>query len=173
MATRILPFSLILAFIAFILRLAIDTFGFNWDYRFFYLSLLVILAAYGGMYLQRKKSNEHFTFVMDLKAGIQGVSVFALGSSLFTFVFYRFIHPGFLSGFAAQRRNEILENAIKNDTPQEDIARMLENFDAFSNFLYSPFKWATVTLVLLLISGTVYAVIFAVIARKAKGMFSL
>lgn len=98
--------------VAFICRLMFEQLGVDWSYTWVYLSLFTIVSTYLSMYAQRHNSDEQFDFLMDFKGAAQGGALFAFGTGIFTYLFYKVINPHFLEMFVITRRDEIMENAL-------------------------------------------------------------
>ncbi|MFT6801611.1 MAG: hypothetical protein ACJA2N_000789 [Salibacteraceae bacterium] len=151
--------------IAVICRLAFESFDIDWSNTWGYLSFLTIVSTYYGMYAQRRNSDEEFDFTMDFKGGAQGGAVFAVGYGIFTYIFYKVIHPYFLEIFVTTRKQEILDQLNKNNQTEEVITAATENFNAFADLIYVPGNLAIITVTSLTFLTLVYALVFAVIAK--------
>ena len=142
-----------------------ETFQIDWTHTWAYLSFITILATYYGIYSQRQNSTEEFDFTMDFKGGAQGGSLFALGYGIFTYIFYKWIHPHFLEIFLSTRKQDIIDRLHKTDQNEETIRAALDNFNAFAELIYVPGNLAVITLTSLVFLSIVYGLIFATIAK--------
>ena len=114
---------------------------------------------------QRQNSTEEFDFTMDFKGAAQGGAIFAVGYGIFTYVFYKLIHPHFLEIFVSTRKQEILDQLIKNNESTEVITAASENFNAFAELIYVPGNLAVITITSLTFLAIIYALIFAAITK--------
>lgn len=151
--------------IGIICRLAFESLQIDWSHTWAYLSFLTIVSTYYGIYSQRHGSDESFDFTMDFKGAAQGGGIFAVGYGIFTYIFYKLIHPNFLEIFVTTRRQEILDQLNKNNQTEEVISAATENFNAFAELIYVPGNLAIITVTSLTFLTLVYALVFAVIAK--------
>lgn len=154
-----------LILIGIIFRLAFESFQIDWTHTWAYLSFLSIISSYYGIYAPRQNSTEHFDWTMDLKGAAQGGAIFALGYGLFTYAFYKFIHPHFLEIFITTRRQEIMDALKESNATEEVITSAIDNFTAFADLIYVPGNLAIITLTSLTFLSIIYALIFATIAK--------
>jgi len=151
--------------VAIICRLSLETLEIDWSYTWSYLSLLTIVATYFGIYSQRQNSTESFDFMMDFKGAAQGGAFFALGYGIFTYIFYKIIHPHFLETFIATRRQDILNSLSNSNESQETIQAATENFNSFAEMIYVPGNLAIITVTSLTFMSLFYALIFSLITK--------
>lgn len=151
--------------IGFICRMLFEQFQIDWSLTWSYLSFLTIISTYYGMYSQRQNSSEEFDFLMDFKGGAQSGAMFAFGTGIFTYVFYKVINPFFLENFDMNRRKEILEALTVNGESAENIAMVMENHQNMGELIYSPFHWSVITVAALTFLTIFYAVVFAGITK--------
>lgn len=154
-----------LILIGIICRLVFETFQIDWTYTWAYLSFLTIISTYYGIYSQRQNSDEEFDFTMDFKGGAQGGSLFALGYGIFTFVFYKWIHPHFLEIFLTTRRQDIMDALHATKQSEETIRAALDNFNSFAELIYVPGNLSVITITSLVFLSIFYGLIFALIAK--------
>ncbi|HBH06087.1 MAG TPA: hypothetical protein DDX92_05760 [Flavobacteriales bacterium] len=159
------------AALAFVLRLLLDSFYLDWEWRVSYLIFIVVIVVYLGIYSQRKQSNEYFTFVMDFKGGLTTGLLYALLLGIFTFSFYAFIHADFLQTIVDTRAEEILEQASQNGWSEKKTKQLLDNFEQFAGLIYRPLNWSVLTVLAASIMSVIYASIFALIARNYPQLF--
>ena len=151
--------------IAIISRLALETLDIDWSYTWSYLSLLTVISTYYGIYSQRQNSVESFDFMMDFKGAAQGGALFSLGYGLFTYLFYKVIHPHFLETFISTRRADIV-NALKTTNESQDVVEAaVANFNSFAEMIYVPGNLAIITVTTLTFLSIFYAFIFAFITK--------
>jgi hypothetical protein len=154
-----------LIILAFIFRMLFEQFSIDWSLTWSYLSLFTIISTYYGLYMQRQNSDEEFDYLMDFKGGAQGGAMFAFGTGVFTFVFYKFINPYFLENFDANRRSEILDVLTQNGESAENIAKVMENHQAMGEMIYAPLNWSVITIAALTFLAVFYGFLFAFIAK--------
>ena len=154
-----------LIIIGVIFRLAFETLHIDWSNTWAYLSFLTIISTYYGIYSQRQNSTEKFDFTMDFKNAAQAGAIFALGYGIFTYVFYKLIHPHFLEIFIKTRKQEILDQLQNTNQKQEVIDAAIENFNAFADLIYVPGNLSIITITSLTFLAIVYALVFATIAK--------
>ena len=159
--------SVILGFIvvAFIFRMLLEQFQLEWDYRMWYLTFFATLSTYFGMYAQRQNSDEEFDFLMDVKGAAQAGAIFAIGTGVLTFAFYKLIHPHFLEMYVTNRRDEILNGLNINNASSETIELAINNFNAMADMIYTPLNWSVITVASLTFLSIVYSFIFALITK--------
>ena len=151
--------------LAIICRLALETFNIDWSYTWSYLSLLTVISTYYGIYSQRQGAVESFDFMMDFKGAAQGGALFALGYGVFTYLFYKVIHPHFLETFISTRRADIVNALQANNENQEMMNSAVENFNSFAEMIYVPGNLAIITVTSLTFLSVFYALIFAFITK--------
>ncbi|MGB0390180.1 MAG: DUF4199 family protein [Salibacteraceae bacterium] len=154
-----------LILVGIICRLIFESFQIDWSNTWAYLSFLTIISTYYGIYAPRHNSEEQFDFTMDFKGAAQGGAIFALGYGVFTYIFYKLIHPHFLEIFITTRRQEILDQLNKNNQTEEVINAAIENFTAFADLIYVPGNLAIITVTSLTFLAIIYALVFATIAK--------
>lgn len=150
---------------AFILRLLLEQFHLDWDYKMWYLTFFATISTYFGLYAQRQNSDEQFDFLMDVKGAAQGGALFALGTGIFTYIFYSFIHPHFLEIYVGDRRNEILEGLTTNHATEETASLAIANFNEMANMIYTPMNWSVITVASLTFLSIFYAITFSLITK--------
>lgn len=154
-----------LILLGIICRLSLESLGIDWSYTWAYLSFITILASYFGIYSPRQNSTEQFDFMMDFKGAAQGGAFFALGYGVFTYVFYKFIHPHFLEIFIATRREDIMNGLTANQASTETIKLAVENFNSFAEMIYVPGNLAVITVTSLTFLTLLYALVFSLITK--------
>jgi hypothetical protein len=151
--------------LAIICRLALESFEIDWSYTWSYLSLLTVTSAYYGIYSQRQNSKESFDFMMDFKGAAQSGAFFSLGYGIFTYIFYKLIHPHFLDTFIATRRADILNVLQATNETQEVTDAAIANFNSFAEMIYVPGNLSIITVTALTFLSLFYAFIFALITK--------
>jgi hypothetical protein len=151
--------------VAIICRLALESFNISWEYTWSYLSLITIASSYYGLYSQRHNSDEEFDFMMDIKGAAQGGAYFAIGYGVFTYVFYKLIHPHFLVTFIEKRKADILNALTESNATEDVINAAIDNFTSFADMIYVPGNLAIITVTSLTFLSVFYAIIFSVITK--------
>lgn len=155
-------------------------FQFNAEYQYTVYSniLFLLVAIFFGIRQGMIENNGNTTYLNDVKSGARTAAVFAVIIALFAYVYYSNINPEFLQAKIDERM--VL---VENITPQEietlqaegKIAQGLTKEDLINKELentqnfYSPFFYATLSLIGYLLVGIVYSLFLGLILRNAPG----
>lgn len=139
--------------------------------------LFVLLSVAVGLYLDFKQTGSDRNLLLDIKNGMTAAFPYTLAVSVFLYVYYANIDPGFNKHQIAEAHLSIEQ--IVNDPERfaelkksneafevmskEEIAKELKNGP--ENF-YSPKSTMTITLLALLIWGTLNSILVTLIYRK-------
>lgn len=153
------------ALLCIIARLLLFSFGpesgwLDHGIRLFYL-LVLLIALMWGIVRHRKRFAGEPSFGTEVKAGMKVGSVFVLLIALFTYVFYRFVNPAYFQ----EKIHTILKSAQGRTTTE------LENIQATSEFVFSPFTHATATLFIGLLIGFLYTLLMVALVRMKPELF--
>lgn len=166
------PFNTVIFLIGItvVARLAFDSFDLSTEYMYYIYLLMSVLGSYMGIRQQRMLSDEDFTFVMDLKAGMRVAGFYGLLVAVFVFIYYSWINPYYFEQLLATRADEMARVYAENGIPQEEITKHIEQFKSFNAQFMSPLPWANMTLFALVFLGAFYSSILALIIRRFPQM---
>lgn len=162
--------ALILFGLLVVFRLLIETLNWDWTIRVYPILLFILVAGYMGIREQRIKSREYLTYIMELKAALRPAALLAFLYSLFSFIFYRFVSPGFFNKMIVERRTEFEKSIAENNVGPDEAEKVLQNFEQVTDYIFSPLNWATFTLLGLIMLSFVYGALLVLFARKFPKM---
>lgn len=150
----------------------------EYQYTVYANILFLLIAIFFGIRQGMIDNSGSTTYLNDVKSGARTAAVFAVIIALFAYVYYNNINPEFLQSKIDERMvlvenitpEEIetlkSEGKIAQDLTKEHlINKELENTQNF----YSPFFYATLSLIGYLIVGIVYSLFLSLILRNAPG----
>lgn len=151
------------------------------DYRYFVSVnlLFIVLAIAAAMYHNFRGSNEKVQFPDEMKVAMRAVSAYAIILTIFVFVFYKWIDPGF-----EQRKIDVFQYELEQTdysllpdmenplivlglSKEEFIEREVEKAGKF----LSPFAQSTLTLVGIMVVGIVYSLLMVFLRMKFLPLF--
>ena len=133
----------------------------DWDMyvRFSYL-LLFLLALFLGLRSFKSKYPQS-DFTIDVKTGMKTTSIFAIIISAFTWIYYKWINPGYFASkiedvkVAAAQSEEATQNAINT-----------------AEFIFNAFTHSAITLFGMMVIGFFYTLILVLIMRAKPEVFT-
>lgn len=159
--------ALVFLLISILWKFTVYTMDWGNEYNFFLALLLIIIASFLGIYLQRKATQERLSFVMELKAALQPTALYILFYSIFLFVYYKFINPTYLPNLHTEMINARVEEAKGLEYTTEQIQQMVDGLES-AGVIYDPFLWSSITLFLLIFVGFIYSALLTLILRISK-----
>ncbi len=158
-----------------IIRLILDTLGVGIDggVRIYPVLLGLLVASYLGLRSQRMlvstespKELSDLTFIMEIRAAIRPAALLSFLYSVFLYGFYTFINPSLFPKEVEKRKEEYREAFEANNISPEEAEQVLENFTTFTDFVFDPLNWATLSLFALVMLSALYGFMLTAIARK-------
>lgn len=150
----------------------------EYQYTVYANILFLLIAIFFGIRQGMIENNGATTYMNDVKSGARTAAIFAVIIAIFAYVYYNNINPEFL-----QQKIDERMVLVENITPQEietlksegKIAQELTKEDLINKELentqnfYSPFFYATLSLIGYLLVGIVYSLFLSLILRNAPG----
>lgn len=158
-----------------IIRLVLDTLGVGIDggLRIYPVLLGLLVASYLGLRAQRmlvsKESPQELSdlsFIMEIRAAIRPAALLSFLYSVFLYGFYSFINPSLFPKEVEKRKEEYQEAFAENNISPEEAEQVLDNFTTFTDFVFDPLNWATLSLFALVMLSGFYGFLLTAIARK-------
>jgi len=131
--------------------------------RFFYL-LCFLIALLIGLRIW-KKDNMNIAFTEDVKTGMKVVSIYAIIISAFTFIYYKYINPGYF----AQKIQAAVDAVASSGSPEADLEQVSDT----ASFVFNAFTHSTLTLFGLMVIGFFYTLVLTLLFRYKPKAFGL
>ena len=139
--------------------------------------LLILLAIAVGMYLEKLKQTEYTNALGDIKSGMTAGVPYALVVSIFIYVYYAKIDPGFNEHQLAEREYALikkidapggLEEIQKSNPDLEVLSReeIIAKANTSNKGFYNPTSTMTLSMLALLLLATLNSIFVTVILRR-------
>lgn len=146
-------------------RLFIDTVQLPWHTTFYGVILTITVVCYLGLRDFHIKNNEAFTYAMEWRAAMRPAALAGLFYSVFTFIFYKLIDPGFFTVRIDARKRKLEDAVAGGELSPEKGQQVLDNFNNMSEFI-TPLNFATFTLLSILIYSMFMGALITVVTRS-------
>lgn len=139
--------------------------------------LCVLLAIAIGLYLHKKRTGEESNLLTDIKNGLSAGLPYAVVVSLFLYLYYAKIDPGFnehkiaefSAGLKKDMANPVTFQKIKDSNPEFEVKTKQEIYDSIMQGPKSFFNAGStmvISMLALLLLSTIYSILVSVIFRR-------
>jgi hypothetical protein len=141
------------------------------NYSIMFYLLLILVAVYLAMHFGAVKKAQ-ISFIMLFRAGLKASVLFAFTLGLSTMIYYKKVNPEYMQHKIAERvqmaEEADLEELIPADNPMRKLTKeqFVENERVMSETIFNPFNYSSVTIMLFILIGLLYSIIFSVIISR-------
>jgi len=150
--------GLVLALIAMALKVFAFYYGIGGVEQGMYVIFLHLFLIMIAAYVAVTSTNKESDWVDQIKRGMKAVSTYAILYCIFLYFHYKYIDTIYF---------EERISAIAAGLPEEGKNKGMKNLNSF----FTPFNYATITLVSFMVSGAIYTFLITALDRKVLRNF--